>query len=87
MPEYDIVNYPKEMTPNLTDSKPGGTSDSITKAWPAAPVLPEQYTGAVPSREFETNQAHVLVAKPVPDQPQPSEVADPGSDLLPGMNR
>jgi hypothetical protein len=86
MPEYDVVNYPKPMTDDLTDREVGrdDTKEPL-KSWPSSNVLPEHYQGAVPSREFETIAARVITAAPVPPVAPPTETPDRGLDPLPGI--
>jgi hypothetical protein len=87
MPEYDITNYPQEMTPFVNNATPGRPSTDILSdehhgdiaaAWPASPVLPEQYHGAPPAREWETISNRVITAAHVPAVVAPT---DPGPVL------
>jgi hypothetical protein len=75
MPEYDAVNYPKPLPPNLTGGEIGRQPDTLPGTWPTAPQIPEPYTGPVPSREFETSNRRILTAAPVPPVPPPTEPA------------
>src|SRR2546425_1006135 len=49
MPEYDVVNYPKPLAPNLTGGEVGREPTDLPSKWPAANHIPEQYTGPHPS--------------------------------------
>jgi hypothetical protein len=84
MPEYDATNYPDPLAPNLTGGEVGRDPTDLPAAWPASPLLPEQYAGAVPSREFETNTSRVLTATVVPPVQPPTEIADPSITPPPG---
>jgi len=84
MPEYDATNYPKPMTDDLTDAEAGrDSSPTPMSKWPSSNVLPSTYAGPPPSREWETNTAHVIVAKPVPAVPPPADAPAPEKSIAP----
>ena len=72
--QFDPTNYPREAAPDLTDSEVGRDSNTETlKAWPSTNLVPDQYAGPVPSREFETAGA------PGPRRRAPSDT-QPGAE-------
>ncbi len=82
--QYDPTNYPAAMTDDLTDSEVGRDSASETlTAWPSSEVIPDQYSGAVPSREWETVAGPTHKAQPVPAVPPAADMPAPLTSIAP----
>jgi hypothetical protein len=81
MPEYDPTQPPAQATPDLTPETP--TKEPAFDTWPDNPVLPAQYGGPPPSREYETAGGPSQRARPAravpppPDAPAPMTPTDP----------
>jgi hypothetical protein len=73
------------MTDDLTDAEVGRDNATDTlHSWPSSNVLPDQYAGAVPSREFETaplGGGHR--GSPVPAVPPPADAPAPEKSIAP----
>ena len=93
MPEYDPVNYPRPMADDLTHGEVGRDVPGPDPAgWPSSNVLPEQYAGPTPDREFETAPlGRNLTGRPPVNTPattdgaevMPSSVPPPGHTAQP----
>lgn len=86
MANYDPVNYPKPLTPKLSQLDHGAPADQrSTEAsdWPDNPLLADPYLGPQTPREFETSPGPMLKGIPVPAVPPPPDAPAPEQSVAP----